>query len=74
MRLRRGRTKSKTVERYLLAKRPDWQSVSRPAGPSVQKRCSMNWPDKPPGTYIGKVHEAQANTALTSVPVCLNAR
>lgn len=37
LRLRRGRTKSKTVERYLLAKLPDWQSVLRPAGPFSSK-------------------------------------
>lgn len=37
MRLSRGRTKSKTVERYLLAKLPDWQSVLRLAGPFSSK-------------------------------------
>lgn len=31
LRLKRGRTKSKTVEQCLLAKRPDWQPVLTPA-------------------------------------------
>lgn len=70
LRLKRGRTKSKTVERCLLAKRPDWQPVLTPAGPPVQKRCSMSWSDKPrQGLTLEKCTRRKPIRPLTSVPL-----
>lgn len=57
LRFKRGRTMSKTVERCLLAKRPDWQPVLTLAGPSVRKRCSMSWSDKPRQRLLWKTAE-----------------